>query len=232
MASEEWLSIEQIVNSNEFKEWFSTKVELNVNLQKAASYFQMLTALKKFYLSNHQLYLSNPFSWVSSYPYDWKKIMTPIEFEAWQTIRCKGRIVLYPQYPVLNYHLDFGNPALRIGLELDGAQYHNEERDRLRDTNLNKSGWKIYRISGKEMCRTNYTELFDLSEEDYDFNESLGKLRYWLFETGDGIIQAIKEIHFTTELNRPFEDDALNSEYFNLCEQTLQNHQLIYGKNN
>jgi hypothetical protein len=48
----------------------------------------------------------------------WKK--SPPEFALWWSIRCYGGMPLYPQYPILNYFVDFGDPWQRIGIEADG----------------------------------------------------------------------------------------------------------------
>ena len=51
-------------------------------------------------------------------------------------------IVLYPQYPVGNCIVDFGNPVLKIGLGLDGAEYHDSVKDYKRDLGLKREyGW-------------------------------------------------------------------------------------------
>ena len=93
-------------------------------------------------------------SWVDPYFYDWIPDSTPIEDMAWQCIRGNHSIPMYPQYPALHYFIDFANPYLKIGVELDGAVWHNEEKDRKRDELLAADGWKIYRVSGRE-CNSN-----------------------------------------------------------------------------
>lgn len=75
---------------------------------------------------------------------------TPIEAIAWDQIRMLGT-PLYPQVPVDRVFLDFANPYYKIGLELDGAEYHDRQRDLARDEVLLKQGWHIYRIKGFEI---------------------------------------------------------------------------------
>jgi len=78
--------------------------------------------------------------WISPYFLDWDLLFTPIERDAWHSLRARG-VRRYPQYPVAGVFLDFGNPALRIGLELDGAAYHDAKQDAARDGRLAKLGW-------------------------------------------------------------------------------------------
>src|ERR1043165_817359 len=74
---------------------------------------------------------------------------TPIEEIAWQTIRSLGT-PLYPQVPVDRFFLDFANPYYKIGLELDGAAFHDFDSDARRDNLLMQQGWRIFRIPGAE----------------------------------------------------------------------------------
>lgn len=79
---------------------------------------------------------------------------TPIEWKLWQDIRCTGRMHMLPQYPVGPYFLDFANPKHKIGLEADGKDYHDTERDRRRDQHLwDAFGWRVFRVTGAECFR-------------------------------------------------------------------------------
>lgn len=64
-------------------------------------------------------------------------------------------IFIYQQYPVLNYRLDFliKTPVGSIGIEIDGKDYHDKNKDFYRDTEILKSGKvnKIFRFTGKIM---------------------------------------------------------------------------------
>jgi very-short-patch-repair endonuclease len=229
MADESYSSFDEIVNSESFKNWMKSKAQLYKDLNEATSYYQKLLALKTFYLSHEKSYIENPYRWFSSYPLDWQSLMTPIEFQAWAAIRSKGRIVMYPQYPALNYILDFANPGLKIALELDGRDYHDKGRDLKRDSELRKVGWTVYRITGKEMTRSNFKELDDI-EEAYqhkeDEDEFVSSLKYWLMNTGDGVIQAIREVHFLDSQTLTINEN-LSQWYHSYCQNTLKEHQLI-----
>lgn len=74
---------------------------------------------------------------------------TPIEEIAWFWIRGLG-VPMYMQIPVAGVFVDFGDPRLKIGLELDGKAYHDAAVDEVRDRRLWQLGWRIYRVPGRE----------------------------------------------------------------------------------
>lgn len=95
--------------------------------------------------------------------------MTPIETWLWSDIRALDA-VLYPQYPVGRYFVDFANPIAKVAIECDGAEWHNDKaKDAARDAELEAMGWTVYRISGSD-CRT---------EQDQETGKS-GKAYLWL----------------------------------------------------
>lgn len=84
-------------------------------------------------------------------PYPFYVSLTPIESHLWQDIRqWPGQVRMYPQYPVGRYFVDFGDPWKQVAIEADGKQWHDAERDRIRDEAIKGKGWTIYRVSGKE----------------------------------------------------------------------------------
>lgn len=83
----------------------------------------------------------------SPYLLDWD--FTPIEEMAWQDIRSMC-LPLYPQFPVDRYFVDFGDPHLKIAIELDGKDFHDAAADRVRDTRLWELGWRTFRIPGRK----------------------------------------------------------------------------------
>src|SRR5690606_8034649 len=74
--------------------------------------------------------------------------MSPIERIAWCSIKNQRKIQLYPQYPIGKYFVDFGNPFHKIALELDGKNFHDEEKDYIRDSELKEIGWTVFRVKG------------------------------------------------------------------------------------
>ena len=134
----------------------------------------------------------HPKSWISPYcnDVDWLKLFTPIENYTWQVLRDFGQIPMYPQYPVDKYFLDFGNPFLQIGIECDGADFHEDkEKDRRRDTELRKLGWQLYRISGAECNRPVEEYYYNLHKHNPAVQASI--LGEYYHETLEGLVKAL-----------------------------------------
>ena len=84
--------------------------------------------------------------------------LTPIERGLWHDIRAED-LVLYPQYPVGGFFVDFGNPVWRVAIECDGARWHTDAaRDAARQQRIEALGWTVYRISGVD-CLTDTEEV-------------------------------------------------------------------------
>lgn len=117
-------------------------------------------AIKTHYaVINHLLKHTLRDEWaVDPYAWDVGMIsMSPIEYALWHDIRAAD-LVMYPQFPVHGYFVDFGNPAAKVAIECDGAMYHqNAERDAHRQKVIETAGWTMYRISGRD-CKTNFDE--------------------------------------------------------------------------
>jgi hypothetical protein len=175
------------------------------------------------FLEIRRLYAHVLPKWIAEYkasgrqlhdPYlmDWK--FSPIERDVWCDIRCAG-LPFYPQMPVLNYFLDFGNPFLKIGIECDGKEWHNAERDAARDARLSAAGWEIYRIPGHECRRSVDSEKLRDPERD-----DRGTWERYFMDTSEGVIAAIGAQHFGAEID---ETHAL------AVGQTLVKHQTAMG---
>ena len=88
--------------------------------------------------------------------------LNAFEFDIKKRLEARG-LKLQPQYGVSGYRIDFaamhpdepGRPILAI--EADGAQYHSaqaaRDRDRLRQENLERLGWRFHRIWSTEWFR-------------------------------------------------------------------------------
>ena len=121
--------------------------------------FERLDAIRSFYkLASADIVKAGRAEWgVDPYEVDWLMVFTPIENALWYDIRGAGA-VLYPQYPVLNYFVDFGNPVAKVAIECDGAAFHRDTaKDEARQRAIEAAGWSVYRLSGKE-CLTDYDE--------------------------------------------------------------------------
>lgn len=121
--------------------------------------FERLDAIRSFYkLASADIVKAGRAEWgVDPYEVDWLMVFTPIENALWYDIRMAGA-VLYPQYPVLNYFVDFGNPVAKVAIECDGAAFHQDtERDATRQRAIEAAGWTVYRITGRD-CKTDFDE--------------------------------------------------------------------------
>jgi hypothetical protein len=133
---------------------------------------------------------------VDPYWFDWD--FTPIERNVWTDIRSQG-VPMYPQVPVGPYFLDFGDPLLRIGVEADGAAYHNVERDRRRDERLwNDHGWRVFRVSGAQTYRKqidpwNSDEFYDRHHDPESWHR---QLEHWGLTDSEGTIWALRQLFY------------------------------------
>jgi very-short-patch-repair endonuclease len=119
------------------------------------------TAIRAFYAACRLEVMACRNEWAEDDAYAWDHIgrieMTPIERWLWSDIRSVDA-VLYPQYPVGPFFVDFGNPVAKVAIECDGAEWHKDkQKDAERDAHLAELGWTVYRITGKE-CRTQYDQ--------------------------------------------------------------------------
>lgn len=139
----------------------------------------------------------NVIKWVSPYHgFDWMTMFTPIENQTWQAIRYFGHAPFYPQYPVGNYFVDFGNPFLKIAIECDGAEFHQDkEKDRKRDMVLFESGWIVYRISGSDCTRMVREEYYNIDWYDDEYDK-YGILSQFYESTIEGLIKALAIYYF------------------------------------
>lgn len=117
------------------------------------------------------------------YKADWMSIFTPIERALWHDIRSRGA-VLYPQFPVGPYFVDFGHPIAKVAIECDGKHHllqRDEDADRQED--IEARGWSVYRISG--------SACFDIGRKwiDDEFNERYEQSR------ADRLIQMVVAKH-------------------------------------
>jgi very-short-patch-repair endonuclease len=122
-------------------------------------------------------------------PYCWSGLvdMTPIEYAMWCDFRSLG-IVMYPQYPVGKYFVDFGNPVAKVAIECDGAAYHTDKAaDKSRHKKIESLGWNVYRFTGRE-CN-------EVTEEVYGDDE-----------TTYGRLRAIAAVHNLSSVVQPSEE--------------------------
>lgn len=104
-----------------------------------------------------EIYRAGAADWgIDPYAWDFEAgiFMSPIEAFIWSDIRQVGA-VMYPQYPVGRYFVDFGNPVARVAIECDGERWHvDQAKDAKRQAEIEEQGWTVYRISGSQ-CAIN-----------------------------------------------------------------------------
>lgn len=112
--------------------------------------------------------------------------MTPIEVIAFDECIGSG-LAMYPEWPVGRYFVDLGNPRLKVALELDGLEFHQDwVADSKRDAELwERYGWKVFRCSGSR-CNV---RMRMPSEDDLD------QMRHWLHVTVDGLVYALATVY-------------------------------------
>jgi very-short-patch-repair endonuclease len=210
-------------------------------LKKKYEFFSSIQSLprrsqiRKFYEFHHNKIIeSSKKNCLGINPYeldwnqDWKK--SPPEHSMWCSIRCAG-LPFYPQYPVLEYFLDFGDPYRKIGIEIDGKNFHDIERDRARDMHLSEHGWRIFRIP----ATATQSRIVEPQLEDNFFHmrehERIYNMERWLQWNAEGILRAI-EIFYYRDLTpghhalRNGLEEENGDTFVNLCEKTLMRHKL------
>lgn len=104
-------------------DWGKVKQELERESQRApvvksileGKGFSRLKAIREFYgMAWKDIKAAGATEWgIDPYEVDWIRLFTPIEFALWHDIR-NANAVLYPQYPVGRYLVDFGNPVAQV----------------------------------------------------------------------------------------------------------------------
>lgn len=154
---------------------------------------------------------------IAPYFLDWD--FTPIERNAWTDIRALG-LPLYPQVPVGRYFLDFADPVLKIGVELDGRAFHSVEQDEPRDIALWEKGWRIFRIPGRDSLASKepaFGQVWEESRQDApDVAEREAHL--WIMDKSEGFFWALKLFYYD---RRPDLERYLGAAYRSLRARTL-----------
>lgn len=132
------------------------------------SNLHILDRAKAFYRTRAALIEAGPRDDWALDPYEWDHdgtiVLTPIERWLWHDIRLCD-LVLYPQYPVGRFYVDFANPVAKVAIECDGKAFHLDVvKDERRQAEIEALGWTVYRFTGAE-CRQDTEEVYD---EDHD----------------------------------------------------------------
>jgi hypothetical protein len=198
-------------------------------LEHTDPYFTKLNKLRLYYLQNEGKIIAwdrkYPFYMYDKDPVDWMAgdNLTTIEQYAWMVIEAKGRMPLYPQYPVGRFVIDFANPNRKIGVELDGRDFHDRDRDTERDQILKRLGYTIVRITGSEMNRSNFKDWSDWDNGLHE-DENLENIEDWIMNTGDGVLEAVKVFKFNGSLRSHKPHHAW---FVDLCHRSIGKHRLV-----
>ena len=167
-----------------------------------AAYFSLLQEMKEYYHFHMQDILKlgreQPKKTYGAYNFDLQRCLNEVELIAWDATRTIGNLPFYPQFPVGKYFLDFANPTQKIGIEIDGKEFHNYDDDAEKDAGLRQIGWKIIRITASDMVRVPKVISYD--------PEMKKETEEWITGTGDGVLFAIKVLYFGGDPYVP-EDD-------------------------
>lgn len=118
---------------------------------------------------------------IPKYEVDWHQVYTPIEKILAEEAQYLG-IILYPQFPIAAYFVDFANPVAKVVIECDGKAFHDPEKDRKRDEFLTQLGWMVYRFTGAECHRVDRQDNGLHIDDDprpygYDFMPSVAAVK-------------------------------------------------------
>lgn len=108
-------------------------------------------ALTGYYGCAQREIAAAPFEWaIDPRALRWRELMTPIEQNMWECLQASG-LKFYPQYPIGRFFVDFAHPGAKVIVECDGAAYHRDwHKDAERDLQLEKRGWTVLRITGRD----------------------------------------------------------------------------------
>lgn len=161
------------------------------------------------------------------YSKNWIAEFTPIESSVWIDIR-SIYIPFYPQVPACGFFLDFANPFKKIAIECDGQEFHDKERDSIRDKKLAADGWIVFRIPGHE-CNRVLPEPWD--REFYDESNPIKEsdISKWFNETSTGVIYAINQVYFRREFTE-FANRNMDEIYRTLDSHCSTNNLMSDGK--
>ena len=123
-----------------YPEWIERQATLHENASK--------TPIQQKSEGRNTQGTARPESAFDSYPEE-------IFWDAYQKLKPKSLTGLVTQHWVGRYRLDFAIPNKRIGIEIDGHEFHSSKKqfvdDRQRQRNLEQKGWRITRFAAVEV---------------------------------------------------------------------------------
>lgn len=148
--------------------------------------FEQRREIAEFYRLKHDRIMAAGRGWgIDKYSIPHLDSRTPIERMAFDACISEG-FALYPEFPVGGFFVDLGNPRLKVGLELDGLEFHQDwVKDSKRDAELwAQHGWKMFRCTGSR-CNVVYKR-----PEGSDVK----RMVEWFHNTVDGLIYAMRVV--------------------------------------
>lgn len=132
-----------------------------------------------------------------------EEYLSPIESKLWQDIR-QADLPMIAGVPAGPYWLDFADTDRRIAIEADGQRYHDADRDKRRDADLQSMGWTVFRVTGAEChrvlpCRAEL-RLLDMGEDEIEQAE-----RRFYLTTSEGVCRAIACLLYRDDHEHPAE---------------------------
>lgn len=132
----------------------------------------------------------------------WPFDFSPVESIFWNDIRCRW-IKLYPEYPVLNYFIDFADPINKIWIEIDWEEWHRDKiKDKKRQDEIEKEWWEIHRFSWSDIYRMSKEPDYDSCFDDEEYMKLYKRFEIENKEYID-IISRIKEKQKQRENTKP-----------------------------
>ena len=156
--------------------------------------------------------------WTDPYNFDFCNMQSPIERLLWSDIR-GNQLGLYPEYPISRFFVDFYNPAICVGIEADGKQWHNKERDTARDNEIfQTAGAALIRVTGAECHKGADTPHYRLHEGQITKQNYDHFLEDWYLNSSAGVVKAMSVI---------FCGVPVPEREYQLSHETLWNHCLV-----
>ena len=87
---------------------------------------------------------------------------------------------MLPQLAIGKYFADFADPVKKIVIEIDGAEWHDKEKDKIRDKDMNELGYKVIRFEAKivfNIAKEHENENGEYVKDDDEFVELLKELK-------------------------------------------------------
>ena len=181
-------------------------------VRDARDWKERLNAIRAMYRKHEELGCGD-YDYCDPYRFGIHDHFTPIERGLWSDIRSTGGVQMIPQYPVGPYVLDFASPSHKIGLEADGAPYHDQVKDRARDQRLwERYGWRVFRCTGAE-CKRVLPEPWEVDTSDLSREEAdqlqRETARAFFQATSTGVVIALALVEFSPTGSHRWSDEMV-----------------------